>query len=60
MTYPGGGPPKPGGGGGKGIPGGKPEGRKPGGGPGIPGAANGTGGRAMGGPPTISYVGAYK
>jgi hypothetical protein len=37
TTYPGGGPPKPGGGG-KGIPGGIPGGRKPGGGPpGIPG-----------------------
>jgi hypothetical protein len=44
LTHPGGGPAKPGGGG-KGIPGGKPGGRKPGGGPGMPGG-NGMGGRA--------------
>lgn len=52
-SYPGGGPAKPGGGG-KGIPGGKPGGRKPGGGPGIPGGAKGMGGRANEGGPTIS------
>lgn len=52
LTNPGGGPPKPGGGG-KGIPGGKPGGRKPGGGPGIPGGAKGIGGLAIPGAPTI-------
>jgi len=52
-TYPGGGPAKPGGGG-KGMPGGKPGGRKPGGGPGIPGGAKGIGGRANEGGPTIT------
>ena len=50
-TYPGGGPAKPGGGG-KGIPGGKPGGLNPGGGSGIPGGAKGIGGRAREGGPT--------
>jgi hypothetical protein len=50
MAYPGGGPPKPGGGG-NGIPGGKPGGLKPGGGPGMPGGAKGIGGRAREGIP---------
>ena len=55
RAYPGGGPPKPGGGG-KGMPGGKPGGRKPGGGgPGIPGGPpKGTGGLAKAGAPTTT------
>ena len=52
TTYPGGGPAKPGGGG-NGMPGGKPGGLNPGGGPGIPGGANGIGGLARAGAPTI-------
>ena len=52
-SYPGGGPANPGGGG-KGMPGGKPGGRKPGGGPDIPGGAKGMGGRANEGGPTSS------
>lgn len=54
RTHPGGGPPKPGGGG-KGMPGGapgKPGGLNPGGGPGIPGGAKGIGGRCKEGGPT--------
>jgi len=51
SAYPGGGPPKPGGGG-KGMPGGKPGGLKPGGGPAIPGGAKGMGGRCREGAPT--------
>lgn len=64
KTYPGGGPPKPGGGG-KGMPGGppgKPGGRKPGGGaPGMPGGANGMGGLAMppGPPPEMAQDDEY-
>jgi hypothetical protein len=53
LSYPGGGgPPNPGGGG-KGTPGGNPGGRKPGGAPGIPGGANGIGGLAKAGAPTV-------
>lgn len=54
-SYPGGGPANPGGGA-KPIAGGKPGGRKPGGGPGIPGGANGIGGRAIAGAPTVEKV----
>jgi hypothetical protein len=51
MTYPGGGPANPGGGG-NGIPGGNPGGLNPGGGPDMPGGAKGMGGRAREGIPT--------
>jgi len=51
MTYPGGGPANPGGGG-NGIPGGNPGGLNPGGGPDMPGGAKGIGGRAKEGIPT--------